>query len=85
MCIVYFRLEKRDLIIERSGVCIVYWFEQYNMFDLRLDNNHQYILDSISILGTIVLNPGTEHVVPIFLGPFPGLLAVLSEQDREIF
>ena len=47
-----------DLKTEAWPKRSVYWFDQY-FFYSRLDNNHQYLLDGISILGAFILNAAT--------------------------
>ena len=84
VCVDYIRLDNRDLV-ERS----VYWFGQY-VFDLVLVNSHQHIIytglhhqytgrDCPEIRESRL--PARSDVK--FLGHIPGLLAELSEQDRE--
>ena len=63
----------------------MYWFDQY-IFGLILPNNHQHILDCISILAAIVLNAGAlgfEQVMTTIRDFFRDISCNLSQQDRE--
>ena len=76
-----FRLENRDLV-KRS----VHWFDQYFLCS-RLENRHQYIYWTASVYwARLFLIQGLNGLSKWCqnFGLFPGLLAELSEQDREI-
>lgn len=62
------------------------FLSERNLFDSKVDSSHEYMWNSIDILGPIVLNTGSLGLrsSDVFvLGRLPGCLVELGKNDRE--